>query len=92
MTIARLHQHFTRTLLTLSLTSLIACGGGGGDNSPAPDTTPDAITFNALSNAEPNAVVASSAITISGINTAAPIVIVGGEYAIAGAAFTAAAG
>jgi hypothetical protein len=91
MAIARLHQHFTRTLLTLSLTSLIACGGGG-DNSPAPDTTPDAITFNALTNAEPNAVVASSAITISGINTAAPIVIVGGEYAIAGAAFTAAAG
>jgi hypothetical protein len=92
MTIARLHQHFTRTLLTFSVVSLIACGGGGGDNSPAPDTTPDAITFSALSNAEPNAVVASAPITISGINTAAPIVIVGGEYAIAGAAFTAAAG
>jgi hypothetical protein len=88
-------------LLILVVTSLVSCGGGGGGNSGAggtsssaitQDTTPDAISFAPTNNAEPSAAVTSQAITISGINTAAPISISGGEYAIAGGAFTATPG
>jgi hypothetical protein len=84
---------FLQTLLLVSAVSLVACGGGGGGGSkePAVDTTPNAISFTASTNAEPNAVVTSPAVTITGINTAAPVSISGGEYSINGGAFTSAA-
>ena len=94
MAIAKRSSLFLQTLLLVSAVSLAACGGGGGGGSkePAVDTTPNAISFTASTNAEPNAVVTSPAVTISGINTAAPVSISGGEYSINGGAFTSAAG
>jgi hypothetical protein len=101
MTIATLHRPLSLTLATLGLISLVACGGGGGgggggnSSSSAPvavDTTPNAISFAATENAEPNAQITSPAVTISGINAATPISITGGEYSIAGGAFTSTAG
>lgn len=93
MAIAKRSSLFLQTLLLVSVVSLAACGGGGGGSKePAVDTTPNAISFTASTNAEPNAVVTSPAVTITGINTAAPVSISGGEYSINGGAFTSAAG
>ena len=43
-----------------------------------PDTTPDGFSFVAQTGLQPNALVTSNAITISGINTPAPISVSGG--------------
>jgi hypothetical protein len=61
------------------------------------DTTPDAFTIQApggvdLTQVEINKDIISAPITVTGINTATPISITGGEYAIAGGAYTAATG
>ncbi|MBL8470958.1 MAG: PKD domain-containing protein [Rhodocyclaceae bacterium] len=56
------------------------------------DTTPDAFSFPAVSDALPSTPVTSAAASISGINSPAPISITGGEYSVAGGAFTAASG
>ena len=95
MMISRLHRPLSLTLATLGLISLVACGGGGSSNKPpvvVDDTTPNAFSFTAAEGAEPNAVITSPTATISGINTATPISISGGEYSIAGGAFTSTAG
>ncbi len=57
-----------------------------------PDTTPDAFNFTAVSNAALSTPFTSNTITVSGINTAAPISVTGGQYSIGGGAFTSAAG
>lgn len=57
-----------------------------------PDTTPEAFAFDAVAAAAPATAVTSNTVTIRGINTAAPIAIVGGEYRINGGAFTSASG
>lgn len=94
MTIASLHRTLSRTLLTLGVVSLVACGGGGGGKKkdPAPDTTPNAYSYTATTNAEPSTVITSAPVTITGINAATPVSITGGEYSINGGAFTSAAG
>jgi hypothetical protein len=56
------------------------------------DTTPDAFTFTDQNNVALSTPVNSNAITVSGINSPAPISVVGGEYSINGGAFTSAAG
>ena len=58
----------------------------------AMDTTPDAFQFQRSVNATRGAWAASASTTIAGINTAAPVTIADGEYAIAGGTFTSAAG
>ena len=58
----------------------------------AADTTPDAFSFNAQTNVALSTQVISNIITVTGINTQAPISIVNGEYAINGGAFTSTAG
>lgn len=59
----------------------------------APDTTPDPFAFASRSSVQRSTLVTSSAITVSGINTAAPISVVGGEYSIGcGDSFTSGAG
>jgi len=59
----------------------------------APDTTPDPFAFASRSSVQRSTLVTSSAITVSGINTAAPISVVGGEYSIGcGGSFTSGAG
>jgi len=59
---------------------------------PPPDTTPDAFNFTDVTGVLPGAEVQSNEITVSGINTATPIGITGGEYAVNGGAWTSAAG
>lgn len=51
------------------------------------DTTPDSFSFTAQSGLLPGSVVTSNAITVQGINFAAPISIAGGEYSINGGTF-----
>ncbi len=58
----------------------------------APDTTPDPFSFASVLNVGPSVTTTSAAVTITGINTATPISIVGGTYSINGGAFTGAAG
>jgi hypothetical protein len=52
------------------------------------DTTPDAFTFIAQTNASPNTVTTSNAINVSGITAAAPISITGGTFSINGGVYT----
>lgn len=57
----------------------------------ASDTTPEAFTFTDVAAADPSTVY-SAAITVAGINAAAPISVAGGDYRIDGGAWTAASG
>lgn len=94
MAIAKRTPLYLQCLLLAGSISLVACGGGGGDsvaNKPQ-DTTPNPISFTASTNAQTNATVNSPTVAISGIDTATPVSISGGEYSISGAAFTSAAG
>ncbi len=90
MAIAIFPQYVIRTLIVCSVLALIACGGGGG--SKPKDKTPDTFAFTARTNAAPSALVTSAPITITGIDAASPITITGGQYSIAGSAYTDAAG
>jgi hypothetical protein len=56
--------------------------------SGATDTVPDAFSFIDKIDIAASSLISSNEITISGINTASPISIAGGEYSINGAAFT----
>lgn len=58
----------------------------------AADTTPDAFAFAAITGAELSTSVTSAAMTVAGINAAAPISITGGSYSINGGSFTSVAG
>lgn len=58
----------------------------------AADTTPDAFGFPRRSDAARGTWINSNTVTVSGINTPAPISIENGEYSIDGGAFTSAAG
>jgi hypothetical protein len=91
MAISTLHSTIFRPLLLLGVISLVACGGGGGGKK-SKDTTPEAFSFTASTNAATQAVVTSPAVTISGIDAPATVSITGGEYSINGGAFTAASG
>lgn len=91
MAIATLHRTFSRTLLLLGVISLVACGGGGGGKK-AKDTTPEAFSFTASTNAATSAAVISPAVAITGIDAPAAVAITGGQYSINGGAFTAATG
>ena len=56
------------------------------------DTTPDALSFAPVTDAEFGATVSSAMQTISGINSPAPISVTGGQYKINDNAFTSEAG
>ena len=56
------------------------------------DTTPDAFHFTDRTNVALSTEFKSNAITVSGINAAAPISITGGTYAINGGTYTSASG
>ncbi|MGI9211087.1 MAG: FG-GAP repeat protein, partial [Methylococcaceae bacterium] len=54
----------------------------------AVDSTPDPFTLTDMNNIAPGQLVLSTPITISGINTAVPITIKGGDYTLNGSGFT----
>ncbi len=56
------------------------------------DVTPDSFSFSGVTNSELSTVYISNPVTISGIGWQTTISIVGGEYSLSGAAFTAATG
>lgn len=56
------------------------------------DTTPDPFTFTDQTNVPTSETIPSNAITVSGIDTAVPISITGGQYSINGWLYTDAAG
>ena len=76
-----------------TVTATLSIGGVSGDfqvttQAPPPDTTPDPFSFTAVTDAEPNQTVISNPITVSGIDTPAPISVGAGSYSINGTAFT----
>jgi uncharacterized delta-60 repeat protein len=56
------------------------------------DTIPDAFSFASLTDVALSSVVSSDTVSITGIDTATPISVTGGEYSLNGASFTSAAG
>jgi sugar lactone lactonase YvrE len=80
----------TNTPVTATLTA----GGVSGQFTVTTklDIDPDELKFTPVTNAGAKAVTASNEITVTGIDTSAPISITSGEYSINGAAFTNVAG
>lgn len=88
MAIAHAYQQGIKQFIVFGLIVLLtACGGGGGKGATEPDTTPNTFTLTAITGAAVNTDVTSAAVTIAGINGAAPISITGGSYSINDAAF-----
>lgn len=89
--LCRFRSLVTATLFVVLITG---CGGGGSNGGtqtpppPTPDTTPAAFSFPAVTDVQRSSVVESAAATITGIDAAANISISGGEYSIAGGAYT----
>lgn len=83
-----------RSILALGFTGIIlfAAGCGNDKGGSTVGTTPDTFSFTAQSSVVLSTVITSNAITVSGINSPAPISITGGSYSINGGAFTASAG
>jgi alpha-tubulin suppressor-like RCC1 family protein len=52
------------------------------------DTMPDAFTFTPQTNVLPGVLVTSNTITVTGINSAATVTVIGGTYSVNGGAFT----
>ncbi len=95
-TFQRPNRFFLLVIVCLS-TLLAACSsGGGGKGGPAPgagDTRPEPFTLNPPANVDPEKVafdsaVVSDAVTVSGIDAAAPVSVENGEFAIDNGEFT----
>lgn len=77
--------------VNVSRSSIQRRRGGNPPASVAPaDTTPNAFSFTDVHNASPSTVYESNTITVSGMDSDAPISIAGGEYSRNGGAYTAA--
>lgn len=92
-------RHTASTAFSTDTVSVLTIGGVSASftsttraATPAADTTPDAFAFGSVNGAAPNTTVTSKAITISGINTPAPVSVSGGQYSVNDGAFTATAG
>jgi|GEM_PF-4941929 len=77
--------------------SACSSGGGKGGSSGSGDTTPDTFTLTAPTGVDLTKVafstpVVSAPVTITGIDSAAPVSIIGGEYAVGTGAFKTTAG
>ena len=105
--LTKFKRDVVKLVVLVSIIGLAACGGGGGGSKPGPiptiaptlaptpepDTTPNTFSFSLSAEpAAPGAEIETTAITISGLNTAAPITISNGEYSIEGGAYTSVAG
>jgi YVTN family beta-propeller protein len=83
-------QLFSRALPIEEIAAIHGAGSAG--ICIPPDATPDPFTFIDQSKAALNTLIESSSITVSGINTAAPISVTGGEYSVNGGSYTAVSG
>jgi hypothetical protein len=91
----RRYVHRASVVLLVALL-VAACGGGGssGGNpvNPPPsnglDITPDAFVFSPVSEAAANALVASGAVLITGIEAPAAVQVTGGEYKVDDGSYT----
>lgn len=98
--LTKVKRSFFQLVVLASFLGLAACGGGGGGGTtptptptPLPDATPNQFSLSIPSvNIQAGTEVTTEAITVQGMDTAATITIVGGEYAINGGDYTAAAG
>lgn len=99
----RPHVPLTKHMLVLAFTcALMGCSGGGGarvdfdniNSTPLPttDTSPDDFNFTDYDEAALNVATTSNQLVIRGIDDAATISIINGEYAIDGGDFTGNAG
>jgi hypothetical protein len=83
------------TLTSPPVTGTLTIGtlaDGFSISTAVPDTIPDAFSFTAQSGVALSTKVESNAITVSGINTASPLSVSGGEYQVNGGAWSSAAG
>jgi len=90
----KVRQTSSGNFLTETIATL-AIGGVPGTFSvttQAADTTPDAFSFAAVNNVSLSTLYTSSSVTVSGINTGAPISITNGSYSINSGLFTSASG
>ncbi len=82
---------FNRALSSSEMTNLYSSTNAGNGYCLC-DTTPEAFTFTDQTDVALNTLVTSNTITVAGIDTVAPISIVGGTYAINGGSYTSASG
>ncbi len=75
-------------LFVFSAAFIAACGGGGGGSTPA-DTTPTAFNIGAVDGQALDIDVPSAEVTITGIDSAAPLTISNGVYSINDGEFSA---
>jgi hypothetical protein len=89
----------TASASSLGVTSVVVTAGGVSrtwtittQEVAGEDTTPDAFSFTDVTSVALNSVQTSNEITVSGINAASPISIVGGTYSINGGTYTSVSG
>lgn len=88
-------RHIASTSYSQDTTTTVTVGGVSASfksttraESFVPDSSPDAFSFPAVTDAGRGAVVTSAPITVGGINVPVPIAITGGEYRIGNGAWT----
>ncbi|HET8883257.1 MAG TPA: choice-of-anchor D domain-containing protein [Solimonas sp.] len=80
---------------SMTTAAILTVGGVSADyqvSTVAAMVDPAAFTFGSVNGVEPGSVQTSGTVAVSGTNTASPISVNGGHYAINGGTFTAAAG
>lgn len=91
-------QHTSSATNSTITTTTLTIGGVSGSftsttvAAAGADTTPDPFSFTAQTGVALSTVITSNTITVSGINSPAPISVTGGAYSINGGAFTTTAG
>lgn len=84
-------RNFSNDILMQGKMALDTFASVGGSDE-VPDIDPDPIVFNSVSGVQRDAWISSGAIEVTGIDSAAPIDVIGGFYSIDGGAFTSASG
>ena len=90
-------RHTSSVQFTTAINTVLVIGGVSDTFTSTtvaavPDTVPDAFAFVPLTGVTVNTQVVSNAITVTGINTPAPISISGGQYSVNNGSFTFLAG
>ncbi len=82
----------TNTVTTLTVGGFSTVQGTFTSTTELPDTNPNPFSFDPQVDVALGTAIDSAPATITGINAATPISVTGGQYSIAGGAFTAVAG